>query len=273
MLPTESLAINFTLPYSKSSTSNNEETITLSDITKQSDYTVFFAFPKANTPICTTEMLEILRLEQQFMNRRVAFVGLSLDTVHDQQQWLSDILSIANNNNNNNNSIPFTKPQNLILVSDVHGVVAQQYGMIRSSTTTTGGDEKVTNRALYIIDQSFTIVASMSYPIKTGRSFDEILRLVDSLRLTKVQSTVGTPANWKNLPHDRVVILPGNLNYNNNHHTTHSNSTVHNSELPYLRFTTFDALVPLFSTGNMMTKNITSKSNSMVAAAANTATV
>ena len=158
---------------------------------------VLFSHPKDFTPVCTTELGYMAKLKPEFDKRNVKVIGLSVDPISNHQKWLQDIEDTA--------GVPVNYP----LVGDTDLAVAKLYGMLPADTE--GGAEgrtpadNATVRNVYVIGPDKGIKLMISYPMSTGRNFDEILRAIDSLQLT-ANHQVATPVNWK-LGED-VIILP-----------------------------------------------------------------
>jgi len=149
---------------------------------------VLFSHPKDFTPVCTTELGMVSRYLPQFAARNVKVLALSVDDVESHNGWILDINEIQ--------STTLTYP----ILADIDRKVAQLYGMIHPEA-----DSTLTVRSVFIIDPSKKIRLTLTYPASTGRNFDELLRVIDSLQLTEYQK-VATPANWKS--GDDVVIVP-----------------------------------------------------------------
>jgi alkyl hydroperoxide reductase subunit AhpC len=149
---------------------------------------VLFSHPKDFTPVCTTELGYTERLRPEFERRKVKVIGLSVDPLADHERWSDDIEATQG-----------ARPR-FPLIADADRAVATLYGMIHPNASTT-----LTVRSVFIIDPQRKIRATLTYPASTGRNFDEILRVIDSLQLTD-QHKVATPVNWK--PGDDVIIVP-----------------------------------------------------------------
>jgi peroxiredoxin (alkyl hydroperoxide reductase subunit C) len=160
--------------------------LSMSDLKGQ--WVVLFSHPADFTPVCTTEFVALARLDEEFAKRNVKLVGLSVDSIHSHLAWLRNIeekLGVK---------IPFP------VIADVDMKVANKFGMIQPEASTTAPV-----RALFVIDPEGFIQALIYYPLQTGRSTDEILRLVDALQTT-YQHHVATPANWR--PGEKVIVPP-----------------------------------------------------------------
>lgn len=149
---------------------------------------VLFSHPKDFTPVCTTELGEVAKLKSEFEKRNVKVVGLSVDPTDAHKDWVKDI------NETQNTTINFP------IVADSDRKVALLYDMVHPSA-----DETATVRSVFVIKPDKTVALTITYPASTGRNFDEILRVIDSLQLTAKYS-VATPVNWKD--GDDVVIAP-----------------------------------------------------------------
>ena len=156
---------------------------------------VLFSHPKDFTPICTTELGYMARIKPEFDRRGVKIIGLSVDPVDDHKKWASDIEETQG------------YAPNYPVISDADFTVSKLYGMLPASTS---GDPKQrtpadnqTVRNVFVIGPDTKIKLILVYPMTTGRNFDEVLRVIDSLQLT-AQHKVSTPANWK--PGEDVII-------------------------------------------------------------------
>ncbi len=158
---------------------------------------VLFSHPKDFTPICTTELGYMARIKPEFDRRGVKIIGLSVDPVESHRGWSKDIEETQG-----------TAP-NYPMIADVNLKVAKLYGMLpgdagESCEGRTAADN-ATVRNVYVIGPDKKIKLVLSYPMSTGRNFDEVLRVLDSMQLT-AKHKVATPANWKD--GDQVIILP-----------------------------------------------------------------
>ena len=158
---------------------------------------VLFSHPADFTPVCTTELGYMATLRPEFEKRNVKIIGLSIDPVDDHTEWLKDIEDTA--------GVPVSYP----LIGDTDLSVAKLYGMLPADTEGTSEGrtpaDNATVRNVYVIGPDKAVKLMISYPMSTGRNFDEILRLLDSVQLT-AKHKVGTPVNWRD--GDQVVILP-----------------------------------------------------------------
>jgi thioredoxin-dependent peroxiredoxin len=149
---------------------------------------VLFSHPKDFTPVCTTELGYTEKLRPEFQKRNVKVIGLSVDAVGDHERWADDIEATQG-----------ARPK-FPLIGDADKSVATSYGMLHPKASNT-----LTVRSVFIIDPNKVIRAMITYPASTGRNFDEILRVIDSLQLTD-QHKVATPVNWQ--PGEDVIIVP-----------------------------------------------------------------
>jgi thioredoxin-dependent peroxiredoxin len=149
---------------------------------------VLFSHPADFTPVCTTELGLTAKLKDEFAKRNVKVIALSVDPVESHKKWIDDI------NDTQNTRVNFP------IIADSDRKVATLYDMIHPNANAT-----LTVRSLFVIDPKKVVRLIITYPASTGRNFDEVLRVIDSLQLTEYHS-VATPGNWKN--GDDVVIVP-----------------------------------------------------------------
>lgn len=149
-------------------------------------WAVLFSHPKDYTPVCTTELGTVARLKEKFAQRNVKVVALSVDPLESHHDWINDI------NETQNCEVDFP------LIADPDKKVSDLYDMIHPNASDT-----MTVRSVFVIGPDKKVKLILTYPASTGRNFDEILRVIDSLQLTAKYS-VATPANWKD--GDDVVI-------------------------------------------------------------------
>lgn len=140
---------------------------------------VLFSHPKDFTPVCTTELGTVARLKPEFDRRNVKVVGLSVDPVESHLEWEADIAETQGT------------PVNFPMIGDADRTVSDLYGMIHPNANDT-----LTVRSVFVIGPDKKVKLSITYPASTGRNFDEILRVIDSLQLT-AKHKVATPANWE----------------------------------------------------------------------------
>ena len=153
-----------------------------------SSWGVLFSHPADFTPVCTTELGLTAKLKSEFDKRGVKAIALSVDPVESHTRWIADI------NDTQNTAVNFP------IIADGDRKVSELYDMIHPNANAT-----LTVRSLFIIDPNRKVRLIITYPASTGRNFDEVLRVIDSLQLTDKHS-VATPGNWKH--GDDVVIVP-----------------------------------------------------------------
>jgi alkyl hydroperoxide reductase subunit AhpC len=160
-------------------------------------WAVLFSHPTDFTPVCTTELGAVARLKPEFDRRNVKVIGLSVDSVEDHKAWSKDIAETQG-----------TAP-NYPMIGDPDLQVSKLYDMLPEDT---GGGAKgrtaadnMTVRNVYVIGPDKKIRLILTYPMTTGRNFDELLRVIDSMQLT-AREKVATPANWKD--GDDCIIVP-----------------------------------------------------------------
>jgi thioredoxin-dependent peroxiredoxin len=151
-------------------------------------WAVLFSHPKDYTPVCTTELGATAKLKREFEQRGVKVIGLSVDSLQDHVGWKSDIEQTQGT------TVDFP------MIADPELRVANLYGMIHPNAS-----DRFTVRSVFVIDPKKKIRLTLNYPASTGRNFDEILRVIDSLQLTD-QFKVATPVNWKQ--GQDVIIVP-----------------------------------------------------------------
>jgi alkyl hydroperoxide reductase subunit AhpC len=159
-------------------------------------WAVLFSHPKDFTPVCTTELGAVAKLKPEFDKRNTKVIGLSIDPVSDHQRWVKDIEETQGT------------AVNYPLIGDPDLVIAKLYDMIHpnaSGASPRTAADNATVRSVFVIGPDKKIKASFTYPMSSGRNFDEVLRLLDSIQLT-AKHTVATPVNWK--PGDDVIIPP-----------------------------------------------------------------
>ncbi len=159
-------------------------------------YAVLFSHPKDFTPVCTTELGTMAGMIPEFSKRNAKIIGISVDPVEDHHKWKSDIASLTGNE--------VTYP----MIGDPEMKVAKLYDMLPASEMRVEGRTPADNqtvRSVFVVGPDRKLKMSMTYPMTTGRNFDEILRALDSIRLT-ADHQVATPANWKD--GEDVIITP-----------------------------------------------------------------
>ncbi len=149
---------------------------------------ILFSHPADYTPVCTTELGTVAKYKDKFEKRNVKVMALSVDGLESHKGWIGDI------NETQHTTVNFP------IIADEDRKVSNLYGMIHPKA-----DNTLTVRSVYVIGPDKTIKLMITYPASTGRNFDELLRVIDSLQLTAYQK-VATPANWKN--GEDVVISP-----------------------------------------------------------------
>ena len=149
---------------------------------------VLFSHPADFTPVCTTELGLTSKLKDEFAKRNVKVIALSVDPVDSHAKWIDDI------NRTQHTVVGFP------IIADADRKVSTLYDLIHPNASTTA-----TVRSVFVIDPAKKIRLTLTYPASTGRNFDELIRVIDSLQLTEYHS-VATPGNWK--PGEDVVILP-----------------------------------------------------------------
>ena len=151
-------------------------------------YAVLFSHPKDFTPVCTTELGAVAKLKGEFDKRNVKVIAVSVDDVASHKKWIGDIEETQK------------AKMNFPILGDADKKVSNLYDMIHPEANDT-----LTVRSVFIIDPKKKIRLTLTYPASTGRNFDEILRVIDSLQLTDKHS-VATPVNWKQ--GEDVIIVP-----------------------------------------------------------------
>ena len=152
------------------------------------DWAVLFSHPADFTPVCTTELGEVARLKPEFDKRGVKVIGLSVDPLEDHRSWAGDIAETQGH------------ALNFPLIADPDREIADLYGMIHPQAHDT-----LTVRSVFVIGSDKKVKLTLTYPASTGRNFEEILRVIDSLQLTADHS-VATPVNWQH--GEDVIIVP-----------------------------------------------------------------
>jgi alkyl hydroperoxide reductase subunit AhpC len=160
-------------------------------------WVVLFSHPKDFTPVCTTELGYVARIKSEFDKRNVKVIGLSVDSVDDHKRWAKDIEETQG------------KAPNYPMIGDSDLKVAKLYNMLPAETAGAAkgrtAADNATVRNVYLIGPDKKIKVILTYPMTTGRNFDEVLRIIDSVQLT-AKHKVATPVNWKN--GEDVIIVP-----------------------------------------------------------------
>jgi alkyl hydroperoxide reductase subunit AhpC len=154
----------------------------------EGSWAVLFSHPKNFTPVCTTELGYTAKLKPEFEKRGVKVLGLSVDKLEDHGGWAKDIEETQG------------AALNFPLLADTEGKVARLYDMIHPNA-----DNTLTVRSVFVVGPDKKVKLKIEYPASTGRNFDEVLRVIDSLQLT-AKHQVATPVNWKS--GEVVIIVP-----------------------------------------------------------------
>ena len=161
-------------------------------------WAVLFSHPKDFTPVCTTELGYMAKIQPEFEKRNTKIIGLSIDSAGDHDKWLKDVVDVGGS------------AVNYPIIADTDLKVAKLYNMFPADETGTAeGRTAMTNatvRSVFVIGPDKNIKLMITYPMTTGRNFDEILRVIDSMQLT-AKHKVATPVNWKQ--GEDVIIVPG----------------------------------------------------------------
>jgi len=160
-------------------------------------WAVLFSHPKDFTPVCTTELGYLAKLSPEFKKRNVKVIGLSVDPVGNHEKWAADIQETQGTR------------VDYPIIGDTNLAVAKLYDMLPADAGTTSDGRTAANnatvRTVFVIGPDKKIKLTLVYPMSTGRNFDEVLRVIDSIQLT-AKHKVATPVNWKQ--GDDVIILP-----------------------------------------------------------------
>ena len=159
-------------------------------------WAVLFSHPKDFTPVCTTELGYMAKIEPEFQKRNAKLIGLSVDPVDSHSRWLGDIEETQG------------AKVNYPIIADAKLEVTKLYNMLPAEEAAADGRTAATNqtvRSVFIVGPDKKIKLMLTYPMTTGRNFDEILRVLDSMQLT-AKHQVATPVNWKQ--GDDVIIAP-----------------------------------------------------------------
>ena len=160
-------------------------------------WAVLFSHPKDFTPVCTTELGYMAKIQPEFEKRNTRIIGLSIDPVDDHKKWLEDVEDVGD--------IKVNYP----VIADTDLNVAKLYNMFPADESGSAeGRTAMTNatvRSVFVVGPDKNIKLMITYPMTTGRNFDEILRVIDSMQLT-AQHKVATPVNWKQ--GEDVIIVP-----------------------------------------------------------------
>ena len=186
-------------------------------------WVILFSHPKDFTPVCTTELGYMASIENEFTKRNCKLIGLSIDSVEDHNLWKKDIEEVQGTS------------VNYPLIADENLNIAKLYNMLpaeEKADSSRTAMQNATVRSVFLIDPDKKIRMMLTYPMTTGRNFEEILRVLDSVQLTS-KHKVATPANWKK--NDKVIIVPA-LSDDEAKNTFGEFEKIK----PYLRFTKLD---------------------------------
>ncbi|XP_034531796.1 peroxiredoxin-6 [Notolabrus celidotus] len=156
---------------------------------------ILFSHPRDFTPVCTTELACAARYTEQFKKRGVKMIALSIDSVEDHRNWSKDVMAF---NSDADTALPFP------IIADHNRKLSVDLGMLDPDELDKDG-MPLTARCVFVIGPDKKLKLSILYPATTGRNFDELLRVIDSLQLT-AQKKVATPVDWK--PGDKVMVIP-----------------------------------------------------------------
>ncbi|MAI59781.1 MAG: peroxidase [Rickettsiales bacterium] len=159
-------------------------------------WAILFSHPKDFTPVCTTELGFMASIEKDFTQRNCKLIGLSVDSVEDHNLWKKDIEDVQG------------ASVNYPLIADENLNIAKLYNMLPADESPSESRTAMTNatvRSVFLIDPEKKIRMMLTYPMTTGRNFEEIIRVLDSVQLTS-KHKVATPANWKK--NEKVIIVP-----------------------------------------------------------------
>ncbi|XP_037625669.1 peroxiredoxin-6 [Sebastes umbrosus] len=160
-----------------------------------SSWGILFSHPRDFTPVCTTELACAAKISDQFKKRGVKMIALSIDSVEDHRNWSKDVMAF---NSAADDSLPFP------IIADDKRKLSVELGMLDPDELDKDG-MPLTARCVFVIGPDKKMKLSILYPATTGRNFDELLRVIDSLQLT-AQKKVATPVDWK--PGEKVMVIP-----------------------------------------------------------------
>jgi peroxiredoxin (alkyl hydroperoxide reductase subunit C) len=155
---------------------------------QKGSWVILFSHPADFTPVCSTELSEFARRNDEFTRRNTKLIGLSIDSIHSHLAWRENLKQILDV------EIPYP------LIADLDMSIAKKYGMLHEGASSTA-----TVRAVFLIDPKRNVRALVYYPMSVGRSIDEIMRLLEALQTTDTNACA-TPVNWK--PGEKVVVPP-----------------------------------------------------------------
>lgn len=156
---------------------------------------ILFSHPRDFTPVCTTELARAAKISNEFKKRGVKMIALSIDSVADHNSWSKDVMAVSKNADTD---LPFP------IIADDKRELSVLMGMLDPDEKDKDG-MPLTARCVFVIGPDKKLKLSILYPATTGRNFDELLRVIDSLQLT-AQKKVATPVDWK--PGDKVMVIP-----------------------------------------------------------------
>lgn len=160
-------------------------------------WAVLFSHPKDFTPVCTTELGYMAKIQPDFEARNTKLIGLSIDPLDEHQKWLKDVEEVGNTT------------VNYPVIADTDLSIAKLYNMFPADESDTSEGRmamtSATVRSVFVVGPDKNIKLMITYPMTTGRNFDEILRVIDSMQLTE-KHKVATPVNWKQ--GEDVIIVP-----------------------------------------------------------------
>ena len=160
------------------------------------NWVIFFSHPKDFTPVCTTELGYMAKIQDEFTKRNCKLIGLSVDSVSEHIEWIKDIEETQNTS------------VNYPLIADEDLKISKLYNMLPASEDNSlprNAQTNATVRSIFLISPDKKIKMTLTYPMTTGRNFEELLRVLDSVQLSS-KKKVATPANWKK--GDEVIIVP-----------------------------------------------------------------
>jgi peroxiredoxin (alkyl hydroperoxide reductase subunit C) len=155
---------------------------------QKGSWVVLFSHPADFTPVCSTELGEFARRNEEFARRNAKLIGLSIDSIHSHLAWRENLKQILDV------EIPYP------LIADLNTEVAQKYGMLHP-----GASQTATVRAVFLIDPKRIVRALVYYPMNVGRNVDEVMRLLEALQIAD-ENACATPVNWK--PGEKVIVPP-----------------------------------------------------------------
>ncbi len=177
---------------------------------KGDNWAVLFSHPKDFTPVCTTELGRVAALKKEFEKRNTKVIGLSVDPLESHMNWMGDIEDVTGH------------ALNFPLIADANRRISDLYDMIHPNASDT-----MTVRSVFVIGPDNKVKLTLTYPASTGRNFDELLRVIDSLQLTSTYA-VATPSDWKQ---GEDVIIASSLS----DEEARKRFPSYNAKKPYLR--------------------------------------